>query len=82
MNDKQYNTHLVQLWLDNNHDNYVDCASLNEKRFKVLMQDDAALLTWLTFREYGGDREKIVLDKDALYLDAIRETIKENREAQ
>ena len=78
MQDKAYNTHLVQLWLDNNRDNYMACGALNEKKFKNLMQDDGALLIWLTFREYGNDSERIVLDKDALYLDAIRQTIKDN----
>lgn len=74
MQDKAYNTHLVQLWLDNNRENYIACGDIK----KQTLENDGRLLTWLTFREYGGDTGKIKLDKDMLYLDAIRQTIKDN----
>lgn len=77
MIDKAYNTHLVELWLDNNRDNYMACRDIKKQQ----LEDDASLLTWLHFREYGRDADKIVLDKDMLYLDAIRQTIKDNMEA-
>lgn len=74
MQDKAYNTHLIQLWLDNNRENYIACGRIK----KQTLENDGQLLTWLTFREYGGDTDKIKLDKDMLYLDAIRQTIKDN----
>lgn len=72
--DKAYNTHLVELWLDNNRDNYLACGNIK----KQTLENDGNLLVWLHFREYGGDTDKIILDKDALYLDSIRQTIKDN----
>lgn len=77
MNDKQYNTHLVKLWLDNNYENYKACGNIRKQE----LENDGRLLTWLTFREYGGDTEKIKIDKDLLYLDDIRQTIKDNMNA-
>ena len=74
MQDKAYNTHLVQLWLDNNRENYMACGDIK----KQTLENDGRLLTWLTFRAYGGDADKIKLNKDMLYLDAIRQTIKDN----
>lgn len=72
--DKAYNTHLVKLWLDNNRENYMACGEIK----KQTLENDGELLTWLTYREYGGDTDKIVLAKDMLYLDSIRQTIKDN----
>lgn len=72
--DKEYNTHLVELWLDNNRDNYLACGNIK----KQTLENDGRLLTWLHFREYGRDAYKIILKKDALYLDSIRQTIKDN----
>lgn len=77
MQDKAYNTHLIQLWLDNNRENYIACGDIK----KQTLENDGGLLIWLTFREYGGDADKIKLDKDMLYLDAIRQTIIENKKA-
>lgn len=77
MNDKQYNTHLVKLWLDNNYENYKACGDIK----KQVLENDGRLLTWLTFREYGADAENVKLDKDLLYLDDIRQTIKDNMDA-
>ena len=77
MQDKAYNTHLIQLWLDNNRENYIACGDIK----KQTLEDDGRLLIWLTFREYGGDADKIKLDKDMLYLDAIRQSIIENKKA-
>ncbi len=76
--DKEYNTHLVKLWLDNNRDNYLACGDMNSKKFRAIMNNDSTLLNWLHFREYGEDTYKIILRKDALYLDSIRQTIKDN----
>lgn len=77
MDNKAYNTHLVKLWLDNNRENYMACSDIK----KQTLENDGRLLTWLTFREYGGDADKIKLDKDMLYLDDIRQTIIENKKA-
>lgn len=77
MIDKVYNTHLVRLWLDNNRNNYVACGEIKVREYKT----DAELIKWLKQRYYGGDADKIRLDKNLLYMDAIRETIKENMQA-
>lgn len=77
MGDKAYNTHLVKLWLDNNYENYKACRDIK----KQTLENDGRLLTWLTFREYGGDIDKIELNKDMLYMDDIRQTIAENKKA-
>ncbi len=74
MQDKAYNTHLVELWLDNNRENYMACGVISNET----LNDDEALLNWLKGREYGGDTEKITLETDALYMDSIRQTIKDN----
>ena len=78
--DKSYNTHLVQLWLNHNRDNCMACVNLDDKKLNKLMNNDGALMMWLTFREYGTDSDKIEIDKDKLYLDAIRQTIKDNKQ--
>lgn len=78
MQDKEYNTHLVKLWLDNNYENYKACRDIK----KQALENDGRLLTWLTFREYGGDTDKIKLDKDMLYLDDIRQTIIDNQKTE
>lgn len=78
MQDKAYNTHLVQLWLDNNRENYIACGALDNKKLRTLMHSDGALIGWLASREYGKDSDKIKLNKDMLYLGAIRQTIKDN----
>lgn len=79
--DKAYNTHLVKLWLDNDKDNYYACGDMNDKKFRAVMREDSVLLTWLHFRKYGGDTDKIVLDKELLDLASIRQTIKDNMNA-
>lgn len=79
MTDKAYNTHLVKLWLDNNHKNFMACKDMNNKKFRAIMHNDSVLMTWLYFRNYGLDTDKVKLDKDMLYLSDIRQTIINNR---
>lgn len=74
MQDKAYNTHLIQLWLDNNRENYMACGAIRQNTLK----SDVCLLNWLKGREYGGDTEKITFEVAEIYMDAVRQTIKDN----
>lgn len=50
------------------------CGEIRQSTLK----SDVRLLSWLKGREYGGDTEKITLDVNAIYMDAVRQTIKDN----
>lgn len=75
MIDKDYNTHLVKLWLDNDSSNYKAQQSMP----KATLNSDEKLMGFLKQRNYGLDRDKINLNKNSLDLKSIRDTIKDNR---
>lgn len=75
MIDKDYNTHLVKLWLDNDEPNYKAQKSMP----KATLNSDVKLMQFLQQRNYGGDRSKINFNKKNLNLKDIRDTIKDNR---
>lgn len=79
--EKEYNTHLVILHLDNDKNNYYDCGDLNWKKLNAIMKNDCSLMTWLHFRDFGGDNDKIRIEPELLDFDLIRQTIKDNHEA-
>lgn len=74
MNDKEYNTHLVKLWLNNNQGNYNNQQSMQ----KSTLNNDQKLMGFLKQQNYGGDRNKIDFNKNKLDLNDIRNTIKDN----
>ena len=75
MIDKEYNTHLVKLWLDNDEANYKAQQSMP----KATLNSDQKLMSFLKARNYGMDRSKIDLNKNNLNMKDIRDTIKDNR---
>lgn len=72
--DKLYNTHLIQLWIDNNYDNYMSCANVS----LTTLKSDDKLVAWLKGRYYAGDAQKISFEKNDIYLEPIRQAIKDN----
>lgn len=75
MIDKDYNTHLVKLWLDNDKSNYDAQRSMP----KATLNSDVKLMQFIQKRNYGNDRSKISFNKSNLDLKDIRESIKDNR---
>lgn len=75
MIEKEYNTHLVKLWLDNDRDNYEAQRSMP----KATLNSDQKLMSFLKARNYGMDRSKIDFNKNNLDMQDIRNTIKDNK---
>ena len=77
MNEKEYNNHLITLWLDNDLNNYQ-----RQGRFNPKGKSDKEVIDFVSKLDYQGDREHISFKKKDLNMSAIRRTLGDNYECQ